>query len=257
MQIPLDRLKVQSLKSSEAVLPIFYEDMKSVLNHSDGDHNLDSVLQIKHKEIQEEKVKGVVLYDQGQPKAFAWFEVLGAYYGSVLAHSLESGYERALMSALVKTGLLDIYLFEMMTFVPSDMYGDTLLSLGMQATHRSRMGLWLQDWRGAYFEDPDITFEPLTEERIKLSTKISIAAHKVSKDQLLSRDLSIPKNRINLERKVVTSQFGKTVQEATLLMSFMGKHVGFITMVEINCWGKTNVPWIFDISILPEYHGKV
>ena len=143
-----------------------------------------------------------------------------------------------------------------MTFVPSPVYDQTLKRLGLESCPRTRMGLWLSDWRSGYFEDPDITFEPLTEDKIHISAEMSIAAHAVSKDQVLSRDLSIPENRLNLERKVVTSSFGKTVQEATLLMSFMGKHAGFITMVEISCWGQEKVPWIFDISVLPEYHGR-
>lgn len=255
-QKPLDSLRVLSLQDSVTVLPIMYEDMKQALSEKDPDHTLGDVLQEKHKDVVSGALKGVVIYDNDQPVAMGWLEILGAYYGSVLLHAIQPGYESAVATAMTQTGLLDVYLFELMALVPSDVYGQTLTELGMSCSHRTRMGLWLSEKSGVYFEDPDITFEPLTEDKIHVSSEISLAAHEVSKDQLLSRDLSIPENRVNLERKVVTGKFGKTIQEATLIMSFMNEPIGFITMVEIACWGRTDVPWIFDISLLPAYHGK-
>ena len=59
-----------------------------------------------------------------------------------------------------------------------------------------------------------------------------------------------------LEKKVVVWLNGEIIQDASIMAYLDGQLLGYCMMVEVNCWGYDKMPWVFDICVKPEFHGR-
>ena len=105
-------------------------------------------------------------------------------------------------------------------------------------------------------EKPFIFFEEAGSEHVDISSKISFDAHKVSKDYEHYVELSELDKRQALEKRLYTGSYGKVIRPATLLMYYEDTPIGACSVVSTSCWGMEDVPWVFDLSLDPKYHGQ-
>ena len=121
---------------------------------------------------------------------------------------------------------------------------------------RQRMYLWLSDYNTSSDIEHPFTFESYTSNDYEWGTKLSVEAHNISKDYIHYEEMKNASNRLRLENRVLSGIYGDILQSASLKILFNKKPVGYCLVVNVACWGFKKVPWIFDISIDPAFHGQ-
>jgi len=237
-------------------LSLFFEDIVRCWDERGGGPGLREVLEQKQQEIQTQKISGIMAFKNTAPIGFSWVDLVSENYGNIVLHTFQDEECEALAESAIKEGLLKGRLLELIQFRPNDLYWKTFTRYGYRDNFRQRMGMELtEETVPSPSIPPDIGFEPMSSDHIPETCVISYEAHQISKDQEGYPDIQSVEKRIGLEKRVFSGLFGKVITPASVVMRFKGHIIGFIVNVEIQCWGYEKVPWIFDISIKPEYHG--
>ncbi len=235
----------------------FFEDIGNICTQQHGENLLEDILKEKKQEVQSGKIKGLMLFKVNNPIGFAWVDLVTKNYGNIVLHVYQDVYVEELCKAVSQKGLLSGNLVELIQYKEIAPYRAAMTKLRFIETHRQRMGMELEaDWAKEPEIPKNLTFEPITKKDIPEIAEISFEAHKVSKDQHGYPDLASVQSRIALEERVFSNIYGNVIGNASVLLRDKGKLVGFIVNVDIKCWGYDHVPWIFDISVRPDCHGK-
>ncbi len=203
------------------------------------------------------KVTGNMLFFHNQPIGMYWVECLTPHYGNMVLHSLQPDCRAILAQHIVSEHLIDDVFAELIQFEDHSDFRAAFVQSGCYENPRQRMGMDLTQYLPQQSrQSPDLSFKLMTRDSIAASSEISCLAHKKSKDYDGYEDLEQVDKRILLEQRVFDGLYGPIIPEASLLLLKNETVVGSCLIVDIKCWGYEHVPWVFDICIDPQHHGK-
>ena len=198
-------------------------------------------------------------YRDEHPICMAIIEKSTASYGNFILHTLRED-DRDAIDALIQISashpLCSNSFMELIQYYPNNPFRKAFLDHNIMELPRKRLVRHLDTpiayprWRG------DLSFRPVDSDTFDIVAEISTAGHRHSQDYPGYADLENPKNRAALEAAVFGELYGPVLRPATLLLLVSGKPVGYICYVGVACWGEPQIPWIFDISVHPDYHGR-
>ena len=251
----MSKFEIKNIRSHSKDLEVLFDDIEELLKNIEGFEQVRDFLEERTVKIKNNELQGIVLFDNLIPKGFAWIELVSECYGNIITHALEEVYQKPLMEALIRSNLLENTLFEQIQFEATEIYRDTLKENHFIQIQRDRMYFDLSKDLEISNEKDNISFIDWTEDKLELTGELSFLAHKQEQSQVCYRDLDSAKRRVNLEKLLFEGGRGKVVFPACQLICLDQKIVGCCTVVETQCWGYDAVPWIFDISIHPDYIG--
>lgn len=200
----------------------------------------------------------LVGYREQQPVCIAIIEKSTASYGNFILHALRED-DLDAVDAVTKAATSDPLcagsFMELIQYYPNNPFRKAFLDHKILELPRQRLVRYLDTpiayprWRG------DISFRPVDNDVFDIVAEISTAGHRQSQDYPGYADLENPENRAALEAAVFGELYGPVLRPVTLLLLLSGKPIGYICYVGIPCWGEPQIPWIFDISVHPDYHG--
>lgn len=246
----------KDLKASLNFLDIVFQDVQAIWLKRGGPANIIEILNNKKKEISEDKLKGVMIFDHDLPVGFAWVELMNPKYGNMVMHTLAEVFQEPLADYMASSGMMDGAVLELIQFVTNTIYFDTFRRLGLYENKRQRMAKYLNEPIEKPEPRPDTELVLQTETHIPISSAISYRAHQVSRDYEQYCDLTDPEKRLGLEEAVFNGKYGPVIRPASVMLYYLDKPVGACTVVEITCWGYPKVPWVFDVTVEPEFIGK-
>jgi len=238
--------------------PIIKDVVKIWVDMGSGDA-IRGIMEKKCDELKlHDKVKGLGILDNtGALMAMGWVERNTERYGNMILHALKAEFKPILASELVRSGLMDNAFFELIQYHadPAD-YSKVFVTEGLFVNKRQRMALFEADYLPKELNLDGLHISPYTLEAQELTCDISQRAHVFSEDYKGYKDLEELPLRKELELRVFDGLYGPVIKEASFLLHHHGVIVACCLVVEIACWGYDKIPWIFDISVGPENHGK-
>ncbi len=200
----------------------------------------------------------LVGYRAQHPVCIAIIEKSTASYGNFILHALREDDQEAinaLTRAATRHPLCAGSFMELIQYYPNNPFRKAFLEHQIMELPRQRLVRYLDTpvvypkWRDG------ISFRPVDRDVFDIVADISTAGHRQSQDYPGYADLENPANRAALEAAVFGELYGPVLRPVTLLLLLSGKPIGYICYVGIACWGEPQIPWIFDISVHPDYHG--
>ncbi|MFC1754313.1 GNAT family N-acetyltransferase [Thermoproteota archaeon] len=250
----INNIMIKQLKDNLHFIDIFLDDIERLWFLKGYSPGIKEALINKLANVYSGKIPGIMLFRDNAPIAFAWVDKITENYGNMILHCLEIEDQALLADSLVKTGLLNEALLEMIHFHEgSEAYCHAFRSAGLLENKRQRMGRLLETPINPPLLPPHLKLESLTKEHIPISSEISFKAHQISKDYKGYKDLETLEARIQLEKHIFNKTYGPFIKDASLILSHSDTYVGACPIVEIACWGYDKVPWIFDMTIAPEF----
>jgi len=237
---------------------IFLEDIQNIcITHYDNDGIREAILN-KYDSPGTVTLITLVGYRDAVPVCMAIIEKSTASYGNFILHALrEDDLDAidAVTEAATQHPICRGSFMELIQYYPNNPFRKAFIDKKIVELPRKRLVRYLDTpvayprWRA------DISFRPVDSDVFDIVAEISTAGHRQSQDYPGYADLENPKNRAALEAAVFGELYGPVLRPATLLLLLSGKPIGYICYVGIACWGEPQIPWIFDISIHPDYHG--
>ncbi len=197
-----------------------------------------------------------LLSKDGEYVGITWVELSTPTYGNITLHVPEEKHVPGLIAALKKKSYFDNKIMELVHVQETSAYKDACFQQQLIPNIRQRMCLWLNSIDYFQEEETPFVFRPLTIDDKQWAGKLSVEAHKVSKDYVHYKEMLEASKRIALEQKVWNGWYGNIIESASVAVEYQGKPVGFISTVGVKCWGYDKIPWIFDICIDPAFHGQ-
>lgn len=241
----------------------FHEDSEILLKKASQayeevyDQKFDFLTLYKNKFLEKSKpLKLMILYDTNTPVGFAIFEVFSDFYGSIYVSVVSKKYCRHLAKFAVQCQFFDQYLLELVCYQYQDLFFKSFKQLSMIENKRQRM---LMDLRSeTYFNDlnPDYQLIKMKKEDLPMTSRISYLAHQVSRDYYMYPGMNDYKNRLRLEELAFGGFYGSLNKEASVLFCKGADILGYCLVVDVDSCGMKDLPWIFDISLLPAQQGK-
>ncbi|MEK9657496.1 MAG: GNAT family N-acetyltransferase [bacterium] len=198
----------------------------------------------------------VLMYDASRPVAFAFYEEFSDFYGSISLYSSRKVYCRKLATFVYQQGYFKDYLLELICYDHDPLYRLLFRQFGLVQNHRQRMSLEL--FKDEYFSDLSLPYfvKPLTENDLKTSSYLSYLSHQISRDYYMYPGMNNKNNRYALEKLAFNGHYGPCNRAASFFICKEDEILGYCIVVDVACWGQKRVPWIFDISVRPEFLGK-
>jgi ribosomal protein S18 acetylase RimI-like enzyme len=251
-------MSVKKLEDALNFTEFFLDAIQNTWIERGYDVKVKDILREKIELVKEpnSKVSGIVLFDKVLPVAIAWVENNTGHYGNIVLFSMNAGYRQSLVDACLDEGLFNGVLLEIVVIEDTTDYHDYLNTKNLVKNSRKRMCYWLDEGNKIEIKDHPYTFKALTENDLDISGQISYDAHMVSKDYEMYPDLSDPLKRITLEKKVYNDLYGPVIKSASLMLLENDEVIATCFMIEVKCWGYDKVPWVFDLVVKPEHHGK-
>ncbi|MCP4051377.1 MAG: GNAT family N-acetyltransferase [bacterium] len=245
------------VKLSKAIdlIDTFFKDIERYFNEKDI-LSIHNTLKIKKALMKRKRIKGFVMLKNQKPEGIAWVELVSNHYGNIVIHNMHEESQAELAEYIADSSIMDGAFLELISFVETDTYRNVFTSRGISQHERSRMALDLDNDFPFPDTAPYITFKEIEPEDIIITSRISFRAHQISKDYGRYSDLETIEKRLQLERIVFQEKQGRIVKPATILMYYNEIPIGTCIITEVAYWGLEKVPWIFDISLTPEYHGQ-
>ena len=246
-------LKTVSIFDKLDWLAIFLDDMEAIWVKRGGDPGMSDITKEKIINNKKAKVSGFFLCKNDKPVGVAWIEETSPSYGNISYHCLDEDLIPKLVTFSVEKGYLDNKLMELILIQDLAIYNRILQDLGMTENIRQRMSLWLDQTNLFEVDDGGYQFYKYGKESMKDASLMSFRAHQVSQDYVMYKDLMDPVRRIKLEERVFNEHYGPVIECGTLMACKGERMVGAVLVVEVECWGFEKVPWVFDISVEPEF----
>ena len=240
----------------------FFSDMDALFcgKYPDSSSILSVFLE-KKALILDGSVDGIMVFQGDKAVGVAWVEKVGPRYGSLLCHCMHGLSVSVFATCILESDLTNNVLLELSQFADLAVYQSAFEQLDYRFVFRQRMALDLlqtpvsDDYA---LDDPagKLSFCPLVSLDSAVSAEISFAAHNVSLDQIHCPDMNTLSGRLSLERDLFKGVYGTLIEPASLVLLLEGEPIGLISIVDIACWGFDHLPWIFDVALLPAYHGR-
>eukprot|EP01047_Picozoa_sp_COSAG01_P000168 COSAG01_NODE_2_length_63927_cov_1357.611941_53_plen_297_part_00 len=238
-------------------------DFKYLLSKYEGiyyqkyQHKHDFVASFIDKILDKDKTLEIaILYDRQAPVAFAVYEVFSNFYGSMTLYSLSKNYVKSLSKLIYQQGYFKHYLLELIVYEYEDIFCKSFRQFGLIQNQRQRMSIKLPE--DAFFDalPTEYFLRPLMKEDLKMTSYLSFLAHQVSRDYYMYPGMNNLENRFDLETLAYSGFYGPLNLDGSVLLCKGEDVLGYCIVVDIDCWGYKQVPWIFDIAIRPEFQGQ-
>ncbi|MGE4170172.1 MAG: GNAT family N-acetyltransferase [Candidatus Margulisiibacteriota bacterium] len=243
------------LQNDEAALAFLLDDLVARCE-ARGVPNMKPIFDEKKQAILAGLLPGLLLKKNDEPAGFVWADMVTENYGNMVFHSLDLNDQPVLVQGLLDSGLIHQKLMELITY---ELHPDTRATIragGFLENPRKRMFLELNQAPKLPEIPPPYVLRPVTDADVLPSSALSLAAHLISQDQPSYPDLKNLATREALERKIYGGVFGPMSPTASFVLEREGRMVGACLVVDIVCWGFDRVPWIFDLSIHPDFQGQ-
>lgn len=201
----------------------------------------------------------LVGYRDERPVCLSIIEKSTKSYGNIILHALDDSDEEAIETLTANTvahSLCQNSFMELVQYYPNNPFRAAFLARNIQELPRKRLVRYLDIPTPYPRWHATLGVRPVDQDVFHTVGEISAAGHRQSQDYPGYADLENAENRKNLEAAVFGELYGPVIRPVTLLLLLAGKPIGYICYVSIACWGEAAVPWIFDISIHPDYHGQ-
>lgn len=251
-------LTTQNLKSALQFTDYFLDAIQQTWIDRGFDVEVKDLLREKilKSASEQEKIYGLVLFDKVLPVGIAWVENNTGKYGNIVLFCTNPAYRKQLIDSCLSAGYFNGVLLEIVTIEDTTEYHNYLNTLNLVKNSRKRMCYWLDEGNEISIKDHNFTFREMKQNDLDITGQMSYDAHKISKDYEMYPDLNDPIKRIELEKKVFNGLYGPIITPASLLLLEGDEVVASCFMIEVKCWGYDKVPWVFDLVVKPEHHGK-
>ena len=198
----------------------------------------------------------LLLYDGEICAGCAVFEQFSDFYGSISLFVSSKKYCRHLAKFSVQCAFFDEHLLEIICYQYHEHFYKSFKQLSLIENLRQRMLLDLRS--ETFFNDLDGGYRliKMTPKDLPMTSRISYLAHQVSRDYYMYPGMNNYKNRLTLEELAFGGFYGSVNSSASVLLCKDEDVLGYCLVVDVDSCGIKGVPWIFDISIRPEYQGK-
>lgn len=203
--------------------------------------------------------EAAVLYAGEVPIGFYILELTSATYGSMSCYVTHVNYAAHFVTESIKKGVFKDVILEIVPLPSEDTFSWYYLQAGLMPNVRKRMYCWTSKLDPACQMAPreGCHFKPYTAADLAVTAPMSVAAHTISNDYPHYDAMQSVSKRHTLDQRVLDGQYGRVIQEASVVLYAHDQLVGYTVVVEVEaCWGFKRVPWVFDICIQPTHHGK-
>ena len=251
-----DSYQLVPFKENDTIAEYYFKKIDILLPPKDNE-NLASE-DMKKKIFHDHKFQSFpyILSCMNEPVGITWVELTSDYYGNITAYVPEIQHFDSLVKLLKENRYFKNKMIELVNLEQNTAFIDSCFKHELKSNIRQRMYLWLNEYRSTQLDDHPFRFEAYTDHWLTWSSKVSVDAHAISKDYVDYEEMKTPANRMRLENKVFNEGYGDLNQNASRVIFFNNKPVGFCLVVNVKCWGYEAVPWIFDICIDPSFHGQ-
>jgi len=240
-------------------LTVFWESLQSDWHRRGGSPDINIAQYPKEKILSKtsEQLSGVVGYFHDSPVCFGFVDRLTPTYGDLTLYSLYPEFRRPLVKTIIDAHFLDEVHCELLQYENTPVYSEALNAYGASENARTRMCLNLSEFNIPQLSMPTtLKITPHLLDYAHLAGPISAAAHRQSKDYVGYADLEEDAPRIALDHRLFSGFYGPIIPEGTLALWENERLIGVCEVVSIKGWGLDELPWIFDISIDPAFHGQ-
>ncbi|RAP29835.1 hypothetical protein DID78_03065 [Candidatus Marinamargulisbacteria bacterium SCGC AG-343-D04] len=233
-----------------------FKDIDAVWKNSGGEGVVAEDMKQKLFHDKQFEKHPLLLTENDKAVGITWPEITTPYYGNITIHVPDDKHVEALIFHLKKKQYFKNKIMELVHIKQTSLYKECCFKHELISNIRQRMYLWLTNI--PYFQEEKHPFEfrSLSEADIEWTSKISVDAHKISKDYQFYEEMINVDKRANLEKNVWGGMFGDVVQSGSIAVYYNQAPVGYCLVVNVKCWGHEKVPWIFDICIDPSFHGQ-
>lgn len=218
--------------------------------------DFDFLKHFEKKLNQSKENKYLIIYHELQPVGFCFFEKISAFYGALTFFVVQKKWCNLICKVSVEYKYFDDFLMEIICYEYEKNYRKNFKQYGLIENFRQRMRLAL--YEDEYFSEMPTPYftKPLCKQDLYISSKLSFLAHQVSRDYYMYPGMNDLDNRLQLEQFAFDGLYGTLNQDASFFICKQDRILGYCLVVNVDCWGERQVPWIFDISVLPEYQGQ-
>ncbi len=234
----------------------FFDDIDRVWFERGGEDSIQEAMKDKVFREMKFKVYPFLLDYNGEAVGLVWVELSTDSYGNITFHIPEKEHIEPAVFLLKQEGFFKKRIMEIVQVHDHSYYKDACYKQGLIPNIRQRMCLWLNECDTFEEEDMPVEFYSMTKDNLEWSGALSAKAHLVSRDYDHYDEMKDVQKRIELEKVVWEGLYGKIIEEASIVLFYQDKPVGYCYLVEVESWGFKRVPWIFDICIDPAYHGQ-
>ncbi|MBT5955049.1 GNAT family N-acetyltransferase [bacterium] len=238
-------------------LPAFFSDIYKYFDTEESRAAVKDAFGKKIELIKNGTIEGRLILKDSQPKGFGWVELSSPVYGNMMLHCFDDETSTRLAEDFIEQKMIKGRLLELIQFKSVTPYINVFDKHKVHRNFRQRMGLALHsdDWLHPALPS-ELSYEEIDESNISRTGEISYLAHQISQDQQGYEGLYSVENRVALEKRVLANEKGTFNPSCSFILKLKEEIVGFVTIVDISCWGYERVPWVFDISVSPEFHGR-
>ncbi|MBT6121396.1 GNAT family N-acetyltransferase [bacterium] len=246
-----------SIQDGIEYLPSFFSDIYKYFDTEESIAAVKDAFEKKIDLIKTGKIEGRLILKDNSPVGFGWVELTAPAYGNMMLHCYDDETAAKLAEDFVDQKLVKGRLLELVQFKSTTPYINIFDRYKMHRNFRQRMGISLDSEKWLHPSLPsDLTYEEMDESTISDTGTLSYLAHQISQDQQGYEGLYSIQNRVKLEKSVLANERGKFNPTASFVLKLKDEIVGFVTIIDITCWGYERVPWVFDIAVSPKYHGQ-
>mgnify|MGYP001277729746 CR=1 FL=1 len=184
--------------------------------------------------------------------ALGILEIMDRMYGNLILHCIEEDDEKAFAEAL--KNIIEKNILELIQFRSSFNYRDTFINLGFREKERVRM---IHNNIKLFEDDPvlsQVNFKKLEKSDNAICGVISFNAHKHRQHIECYDVYNSEQNRAIFANDLRSKKHGSPIETASLLMYYDKQPIGLIEVVNILHF-DTNIGWIMDVAILPQFQG--
>ena len=222
-----------------------------------GETTLKTLYREKLETTLNSKLKAEWLYDNDKIVGCYWLDLISPHYGNITLHSIEEKYANIIVDRLIQNGIFLNAQIEIVSISLKDIFKDLFKAHDLIINERQRMALWLEEIAPFHIPDDEHQFFFMSKDYCNITGALSYEAHLISKDYEHYPDMNSVSKRIKLEENVFNNRSGNVNKEASLMICKNNTIMGYCLVVDVKkCWGYNLVPWIFDISVHPNYMGQ-
>lgn len=233
-----------------------FENMDTVWKLNGGEGVIAADLKQKLFGCDKYEKHPYLLCQEDKVVGMTWPEITTPSYGNITLHVKEHLFIDPMIYHLKKAGYFKNKIMELIHIDPSALYRDCCFKHELIPNIRQRMYLWLNNCGYFTEESHPFQFRFLSKDDIEWTAKLSVHAHSMSKDYQFYDEMINIEKRTLLEQSVWDGKYGNVNSTGSLTVYYNEQPVGYCLLVNVECWGYKNVPWIFDICIDPSFHGQ-
>ena len=233
-------------------LSALFKDAQALCEAFDAQSTWGSYL----KELyQKETLIVYVLKDKAVCVGFCFLEMLELDYGQLIVHTRDPEDEVFFATELMREGILKDRIVELIQFREGFQLRDAFIEAGCIEKERVKMVHSHLDYFEHFVLPVGVSMLPFNKASLENGVKISNQAHLVRHKEERYSNYATLENRKNFALGLRDPAKNNYIEEASNILCVGSVYVGVLEAIFF-LHQKEEMPWIADISILPQYQGK-